>query len=216
MKSILCYGDSNTWGAIPKRQEVEDTRRYSAAERWPGVLRDRLGAGFVVAEEGLNGRTTALDDPYEGAHKNGLFYLLPCLETHQPIDLVVVMLGTNDLKHRFGLSAYDIACGAAALLDLILSRPCGRQAEPPRALLICPAPLARLDRLADMFANAGPKSQDLQTHYREAAERRGVFFLNAGDHIHSSDIDGIHLDADQHVLLGEAVAVKIKEIFAGD
>ena len=190
-----------------------ETQRYGVAERWPGVLRQSLGAEYLVIEEGLNARTTAFDDPIDGAHKNGKPYLLPCLETHHPIDLVIIMLGTNDLKHRFGLSAYDIASGAGALLDIVLSQPLGPGGKPPQTLLICPPPLATLDLLADMFVGGSQKSQEMAPHYRAAAGRRGSHFICAGDHIQSSDIDGIHLDVDQHALLGAAVAAKIEGIF---
>src|SRR5688572_13370016 len=105
MKTILCFGDSNTWGYVPGTG-----KRYPRSERWPGVLQETLGNEFLIIEEGLNARTTTMDDPIRGgAIKNGLTYLRPCLESHAPIDLVLLLLGTNDLKHRFGLSAYDVA-----------------------------------------------------------------------------------------------------------
>lgn len=212
MKTILCYGDSNTWGAMPLVR-LGETQRYGATERWPGVLRQQLGDGYLVIEEGLNARTTTFDDPFEGAHKNGKPYLLPCLESHHPIDLVIIMLGTNDLKHRFGLSAHDIASGAGSLLDIVLSKPLGPGGRPPQTLLICPPPLAKLDLLADMFTGGTEKSHEMTAHYRTAADRRGSHFICAADHIHCSDTDGIHLDSDQHALLGAAVAAKIGSIF---
>ena len=97
MKTILCYGDSNTWGYNPAT-----TERSSRDERWTGILRRELDDGYLVIEEGLNGRTTVWDDPIEG-YKNGKEYLIPCLETHKPLDLVIIMLGTNDLKVRFSV-----------------------------------------------------------------------------------------------------------------
>ncbi len=104
MKTVLCYGDSNTWGSDPETGE-----RFAPDVRWPGVLRRSLGEGYWVIEEGLGGRTTVRDDPIEGAHKNGRAYLRACLESHKPIDLMTIMLGTNDLKARFAASASDIA-----------------------------------------------------------------------------------------------------------
>ncbi|MGB5733865.1 MAG: GDSL-type esterase/lipase family protein [Thiohalocapsa sp.] len=100
MKSFLCYGDSNAWEMAPMAT-VTSATRYLPNERWPSVLRDKLGPDFSVIAEGLNGRTTVFDDPIDGAHKNGRTYLLPCLESHAPLDLVIIMLGTNDLKSRF-------------------------------------------------------------------------------------------------------------------
>ena len=205
MKTILCYGDSNTWGAVPLVVR-DDVRRFGFTERWPGVLRQQLGGGYWVIEEGLNGRTTVHDDPIEGAHKNGRTYLEPCLESHHPIDLVIVMLGTNDLKARFAVPAADIAAGAGALAEIVLNSAAGPAGGPPRLLLMCPPPLAQLDLLADMFAGGREKSQGLSLHYRAVAEAAGCAFLDAGDVIACSAVDGIHFDADAHGLLGKRVA----------
>src|SRR3990172_7397939 len=114
MKAILCYGDSNTWGYDPTTQD-----RFPRQVRWTGVLAQELGPEYYVIEEGLSGRTTVWDDPVEGLHKNGRTYLLPCLESHQPIDLILLMLGTNDLKMRFSVPAADIAASVGVLVDVI-------------------------------------------------------------------------------------------------
>ena len=123
VKTIMCYGDSNTWGCIPLTGP-QPPRRYGPAQRWPGVLRRELGDGYWIVEEGLNGRTTVWDDPLE-PFRSGKELLVPCLMTHQPIDLVIVMLGTNDLKGRFGVGARDIAAGAGLLLDIVRASDCG-------------------------------------------------------------------------------------------
>jgi lysophospholipase L1-like esterase len=127
MKTILCYGDSNTWGFNPVTQD-----RYPMTERWTGVLAQALGAGYHVIEEGLNGRTTLWDDPIE-EWRNGKTYLLPCLWSHKPIDLVTLMLGTNDLKERFSVSAYDIAASAGVIVDLTLRSGAGPNGSAPSA-----------------------------------------------------------------------------------
>jgi lysophospholipase L1-like esterase len=101
MKTILCYGDSNTWGAVPL-QSLELIERFGRSERWTGVLQRELGQAYEVIAEGCNGRTTVWEDPIEG-YKNGKEYLIPCLDSHQPLDLVIIMLGTNDLKARFSI-----------------------------------------------------------------------------------------------------------------
>lgn len=201
MKSILCYGDSNTWGAAPLKT-FGTANRYGLQTRWTGVMREELGDGYWVIEEGLNGRTTVFDDPVEGAHKNGRTYLLPCLETHAPLDLVIIMLGTNDLKSRFSKSPFDIAAGAGRLLEIILSNGVRNQVTPPETVLVCPAPLGRLTLFADMFEGGDTKSVNLARHYEAVARDRGSHFINAGDIISSSDTDGIHLDPDQHEILG--------------
>lgn len=207
MKTVLCYGDSNTWGSDPETGE-----RFGPEVRWPGVLAQELGDGFRVVEEGLSGRTTVRDDPIEGIHKNGRTYLTPCLESHKPIDLVTVMLGTNDLKERFRASASDIAQGAASLAEEILRSGCGPEGGAPKVLLISPPPVGELTDMAEMFEGAQEKSARFAGHYRYFAEQYGCGFLDAGAVISSSDVDGIHLQAGEHRKLGEAVAARIGEI----
>jgi lysophospholipase L1-like esterase len=203
MRRILCFGDSNTWGYDPATQE-----RFDEATRWTGVLQTALGRDFTVIEEGLNGRTTVWNDPIEG-HKNGHDYLVPCLETHRPLDLVVLMLGTNDLKRRFSLSAYDIAQGVAVLLRAISYSGAGRNGQPPRVLLMAPPPTATLSSFAEMFEGAGPKSLLLGAHYRVVAEQYHAAFLDTATVIRTSDIDGIHLESSEHAKLGRAVAQEV-------
>ncbi len=99
MKTILCFGDSNTWGARPLTS-LNDITRYGPDVRWGSVLRGTLGEGFWVVEEGLNGRTTVWPDPVEGEYKSGKSYLPACLESHAPLDLAAIMLGTNDLNQE--------------------------------------------------------------------------------------------------------------------
>lgn len=204
MRSVLCYGDSNTWGCAPLVGD-EAARRFPEDVRWTGVLRRELGPGWWVVEEGLNGRTTVWEDALE-PYRNGLEYLRPTLLSHQPLDVVVVMLGTNDLKHRFGVSAREIAEGARLLVDAVLASGCGPDGAAPRVLLVCPPPLGRLDELADQFEGGAGKSRELAEHYAAAAQVRSCAFLDAGAHIASSDVDGVHLEADAHARLGKAVA----------
>jgi lysophospholipase L1-like esterase len=207
VKTILCYGDSNTWGSDPETKE-----RFAEDVRWPGVLRRELGDGYRVIEEGLPGRTTVRDDPIEGDHKNGRTYLMACLESHRPLDLITLMLGTNDLKGRFGGSASDIAQGAACLADMMLRSGCGPNGGAPVVVLISPPAVARLTDLAQMFEGAEDKSRQFPEHYERFAEQFGCEFLDASQVIVSSDVDGIHLDAGEHGKLGRAVAARIGEI----
>lgn len=207
IKTVVCYGDSNTWGSVP-----ETGGRFPRGVRWPGVLAGQLGGGYYVVEEGLGGRTTVRDDPIEGDHKNGRTYLRACLESHKPIDLMTIMLGTNDLKARFGASASDIAQGAASLAEMALRSGCGPDDEAPRVLLISPPAIGRLTDMAEMFEEAPEKSRRFAKHYRRFAEQSGCDFLDAGDVIVSSDLDGIHFEAEEHRKLGEAVASRVREI----
>lgn len=206
-KVILCYGDSNTWGSIPVSEE-----RYAPHVRWTGVLAGQLGPGYQVIEEGLGGRTTLWDDPIEG-YKNGREYLIPCLNTHKPLDLVVLMLGTNDLKLRFSVSAYDIAASIAVLVEIIQKSAAGVGGRPPQVLLIAPPPLGKLTEYNEMFDGGLVKSRKLGAYYQQVAEQYQCAFLDAGLVIVSSDLDGVHFEADQHSRLGKAVAGKVKEIF---
>ncbi len=206
MKTILCYGDSNTWGYCPDTQT-----RYSRNERWGGVLRNTLGDDYLVLEEGLNGRTTVWDDPIEG-YKNGKEYLIPCLETHKPLDLVIIMLGTNDLKKRFSLSAFDIANGAGVLVKIVQKSEAGPDGNPPKVLLMAPPSVAKLTGFAAMFEGAESKSRLFSQEYARVAQETGCAFLDTADIIVSSDVDGIHFDLDEHRKLGEAVAARVREL----
>lgn len=210
MKTIVCYGDSNTWGYDPVGQN-----RFSFEVRWPGVMRKTLGVGYWIIEEGLGGRTTVFDDPIE-LHRNGRTYLTPCLLSHRPFDLITIMLGTNDLKARFNVPAADIARGAGALVEMVQKSDAGINDRPPKVLLICPPPIAPLagTRLADMFTDAEAKSRELAQHYRNVALELGCDFMNAGDVITSSPVDAIHFEANEHRKLGEAVAARVRDMLA--
>lgn len=210
MKTVLCYGDSNTWGCVPARSS-DPGGRFPPAARWPGVLRHELGNGYWVVEEGLCGRTTVWDDALS-PHRNGRELLLPLLLTHEPLDLVIIMLGTNDLKHRIGVSAREIAEGAGMLLDIVAVSGCGSEGDAPKTLLVCPAPVAHLDELADEFEGATEKSRQLAGHYAAAAEARASAFLDAGTVISSSDVDGIHLGEPEHRVLGHAIAGHVRAL----
>ena len=208
MKTVLSYGDSNTWGYDPATEG-----RYPLAARWTSVLARELGPDYLVIPEGLNGRTTVWPDPWEGEHKSGKTYLIPCLESHYPLDLVVLMLGTNDLKHRFGLSAWDIARGAQTLVEMIQRSEFGPEGGPPAVLLIAPPPTCVQGTLfAEMFADSDEKSLGLSDQYHRVAEELGCSFLDAGQVIVSSKQDGIHLDPSELPKLGKAVATAVKEI----
>ncbi len=206
IKTVLCFGDSNTWGYDPRTGG-----RYPRDARWPGVLRRELGEVYLVIEEGLNGRTTVWDDPIEG-YKNGKTYLIPCLETHNPIDLVIILLGTNDLKMRFSVSAFDIANGAGVLVDIAQKSAAGPGGREPQVLLVAPPPVAKLTGFAEMFEGAETKSARFAENYRRVAAERGCAFLDASEVITSSDLDGIHLEEGEHAKLGMAVARKVRAI----
>jgi len=205
MRTVLCYGDSNTWGYEPATG-----KRFPEDVRWPGVLARELGEGFRVIEEALNGRTTVRDDPVE-EYKNGKDYLSPCLESHAPLDLVIIALGVNDLKARFFASASDVADGAGVLVSIVQRSGAAPNTGSPMVLLVAPPPIGVLTELALMFAGAEGKSRGFSRQYRRVAEKYGCVLLDAGEVARASDCDGIHLEADEHRKLGEAVAALAKK-----
>lgn len=204
MKTILCYGDSLTWGYDPVTGE-----RISRNKRWPGVLRDNLNDKYYIIEEGLNGRTTVWDDPLHGGFKNGMKYLIPCLASHRPIDIVILFLGTNDLKKRFSLTASEITHGICVLTNIILKSESGPLEMPPKLLLIAPPIVKNIpgsSRFSEEFEDGKSKSLKLGEYYKEVAEEYGCYFLDASKTVEVSDIDGIHLDVNEHIKLGNKVA----------
>lgn len=206
-RTILAYGDSNTWGAVPM-EGPDSAERFAPEQRWPTVAERRLGPQVRIMAEGLNGRTTCHDDPIEGLHKNGERFLPVAIETHMPLDGAVVMLGTNDLKARFCVSPAEIAAGAGRLVRI------AQAYGIPKILLVAPAPLAALGWLGDMFAGGEEKSRGLGPAFAEMARRLDVDFLDAGTVIRSSAVDGIHLDAAAQVALGAAIGDKLKAMLA--
>jgi lysophospholipase L1-like esterase len=205
---IVCYGDSNTWGYDPATRQ-----RFPADVRWTGILARELGLGYQVIEEGLNGRTTVWDDPLDPG-RNGLTYLRPCLESHRPLDLVTIMLGTNDLKRRFAISGSDIAEGAGRLVELAQHYARRADDSPAAVLLMIPPPVAKLTLLDRMFEGAAEKSREFGRHYRTIAEWYAVPVLDAGEVIVSSDLDGIHFQAAEHAKLGTAVAREVRRVLS--
>lgn len=206
MKNILCFGDSNTWGYVPGTGS-----RYPKQIRWTGILQNLLGNSSFIIEEGLNGRTTVLDDPTRIA-KNGMTYLRPCLDSQAPIDLVVMMLGTNDCKHRFGLSAFDISEGVAMLVSTILQSGSGINGKAPQILLVSPPFIMPAPSKMDLFFGAEEKSKHLAYHVQQVANNTASHFIDAAKHCAVSAIDGIHLDEAGHLALAQAIAEKINTL----
>ncbi len=194
MRTILCFGDSNTWGYVPG----SEGERFPWEVRWPGVLQRELGDGYRVLEEGLSGRTTVLDNPLD-PYRNGREYLIPCLETHRPLDLVVVFLGTNDLCDRYALPPIDIARAAASLAAIVRAS----EGSPQALLLGLPRLGAGLD---ESMSQAPAKAAELPRCFRLAAAEVGVPLLDLSEVTAYTEADGIHLDADGHRAVGLAVA----------
>ena len=207
MKTIVCFGDSNTYGRDPVTKG-----RLDKNTRWPGVLQDTLGDDYDVIEEGLNGRTTVWDDPVRGGPKrNGSLYLLPCLESHAPINLLIMMLGTNDLKARFAVTPYDIGESMGFLIEIAQNSRSGIKVKGPDILLMAPPPLGELTEWAETFQGGVEKSKTLSKYYESVASAYGCLFLDTGTIIQSSKMDGLHYDPEDHHKLGKAVADIVSE-----
>ncbi|MFT5130126.1 MAG: lysophospholipase L1-like esterase [Rhodothermales bacterium] len=209
MKSILCYGDSNTWGFIPGT----DYERHPYHRRWPGVMAGLLGDGFLVIEEGLSGRTTVYDDP-TFLDRNGRVHLPSVLDTHTPVDLVIIMLGTNDTKHHLGLNADDIARGAAWLVNYVLASQAGPGKGAPHVLLAAPVAISDAAPLVcgHAFDGAPEKSRQFPRAYGELAEQLGVPLFDAATAASPDDADGLHLDEPAHQALAIALAERVREL----
>ena len=207
MPTVLCYGDSNTHGS-PALADISVNARL--VRPWPAVLAEL--SGWKVIAEGLPGRTTVHNDPVEGVHKNGLAHLPVSLESHRPLDVVAILLGTNDLKARFGVGPFEIAQSAARLVQAVSTSTAGRDGVRPKPLLIAPTPIIETGRFAELFAGGAEKSRRLAEEYAAQADLLSCAFLDAGQHMTVSPVDGIHFDQDQHDKLGRAVAAKLGEM----
>lgn len=210
-RTILLFGDSNTHGTMPM-PDLGFGGRFDRDDRWAGRLAKLLPDWEVIAE-GHPGRTTVHDDPVEGAHRNGLTVLPALLESHKPLDVVLMMLGTNDLKERFSVNACDIALSLERLVRLILASGTGPANGAPGVLLVAPPPIIEVGCLAGMFAGGAAKSRALPAEIKAAAARVGVPFLGAGQVVKVSPVDGIHYDAEANPLLAEAFATAIRAHF---
>lgn len=208
-RTILCYGDSNTHGTGPIPAWGQGFR-HGRADRWPVIMGQALGAGYEVIAEGHGGRTVCHDDPVEGPHRNGMTILPAILESHKPLDLVIVMLGTNDLKPRFAMNAADIALSLERMIRAIRNSECGLGNGAPQILLIAPPPVIEVGPLAEIFEGAAARSAGLGAAIRLVAERAGVGFVDAGEHIAVSAVDGIHYEAAAHHILGEVMAEAVR------
>lgn len=203
VKHILCFGDSNTHGYIP------GGGRYDDDTRWTGILRQLLGSDYMIIEEGLNGRTSSFDDPFE-PFKNGMDYIIPCLETHKPLDLTILMLGSNDMKQRFSPSTEKISASLERLARLILD-----VSEAP-VLLVSPILLGDNMDNSDFAPSFSPEavsiSHELGAALKNVADKLQIPFMNAADYAAPSLEDSLHLTAEGHRALAQAFYKKVLEI----
>ncbi len=192
MKTILCYGDSLTWG-----YDAGTIGRHAAADRWPNVLGQALGPEISVIAEGLNGRTTAFDDPTDGADRNGARVLPTILSTHAPIDLIIVMLGTNDMKGWVHGQAIAAREGMERIVDVVRGHAYPLGGTAPDILIVAPPPMVETaePRFAAMFEGGLETSRMLASFYSDLADETGCGFFDAGSVAKATPLDGVHLDA---------------------
>ena len=206
MKTVLCFGDSNTYGYIPGSQG----ERYSAEIRWPKQLGALLGKEYEVVEEGLNGRTTAFGDNIE-PYRCGLDHILPCLLSHAPVDLLIIMLGVNDTKDRYHVRAEEIGYG----LEELIMKVAGYyhfQAQTPEILVVAPVPLGDMDQGIEFSERSRRESQLLPGIFEETAQRFGCAFFDAGSVIRELGCDNIHFTPEDHRLLARALEPLVRKL----
>ena len=207
-KTVLTFGDSNTYGTPPAHARGE-FNRFGPGIRWPTVMQSALGPDWALVEDGLPGRTTNKADPVMGAHMDGQLGLRIALESQGPIDLLVIMLGTNDLKTHHGAGVDQVVAGLAGLLGIARSEPYQLRHGGFDILLISPPSVLEQGTFRDGLLGATTKSRDLPFAIAQLADHWGLPFMDAGMHIQPSPIDGLHFAAEDHVTLGRAVAAKI-------
>ena len=210
-RTVLCFGDSNTHGTMAMRFAT-DRRRHPKAHRWTSVMAGQLGPDWDVISEGHPGRTAVFDDPVEGVHKNAMRSLQTILESHRPLDLVLVMLGTNDLKSRFSASAHNVALGVQRVVMEIGRSDCGPEGQPPKVLLVAPVEVDETGIFTEVFSGAADKARALVGLLRDVAERQNAGFLNTNEVARVDPVDGIHLDATAHDAIGRAAARSVLQI----
>ncbi len=212
MKTILVYADSLSWGLIPLTRN-----RLPFAARWPGVLEHTLladGLNTRVSEYCLNGRRTVWEDPFKPG-RNGLIGLAQLIETQSPLDLVILMLGTNDFQSMHTNNAWHSAQGTAALIQAIRLAPIESGMVAPPILVIAPPPILQpKGAIAGKFLGGDAKCVGLSAALAEVCANAQCHFFDAATVVSSSALDGVHLDAPQHAVLGAAIAAQVQKILA--
>lgn len=209
MAVVLCFGDSLTYGFDPATGG-----RFPPQDRWPEVMAGILGPDHTVLSEALPGRTTVFDSPYADT-RSGRAMLPAVLESHAPVDLVVLMLGTNDLQGPLELSARHSASGLWTLIDIVNRSAAAPAAGKPACLVVAPPPLVDPKGFMGVFfAGREAQSRELPVHFRTICEQTGTPFLDAGDFVGPSPVDGVHLDPEGQRTLGTAIAQKVGELLS--
>lgn len=209
---IVCFGDSNTWGYNPRTRE-----RFPEEVRWTGILQQELGDRYRVIEEGQNSRTIALEDPCEG-EKNGMAHIVPCMESQKPFDLLILMLGTNDMKQKFNLAPLDIYKAMQLMLEKAISFARYHMPAMPRILLVAPPLVGENIRASRLGASYGYEraiqvSRELGGLYRELAQQYGCDFLDAAAFVQVGGTDSIHLEEEGHRRFAAEILAYVRQRF---
>jgi lysophospholipase L1-like esterase len=210
MKTVLAFGDSLTWGSRPG-----GAGRHPHADRWPSVLEVALAGRARVIAEGLGGRTTCFDDFSAAADRNGARILPTLLGSHAPLDLVIIMLGANDLKPHICGTAFGTAAGMNRLVEIVKTYPYSHGYRPPQLLVVAPPHFCETET-GDGWPAAQrsiAESKALAGYYREIAERHGAAFFDAAEIAVASPLDGVHLDAANTRAIGEGLAPLVAKLF---
>ncbi|MDO9418850.1 SGNH/GDSL hydrolase family protein [Pararhizobium sp.] len=208
MKTVLCYGDSLTWG-----YDAETLGRHALESRWPSVLQAALGEGVQVIAEGLNGRTTVYDDHTADCDRNGARILPTILHSHDPIDLVIIMLGANDMKPVLCGTAFGAASGVERLIELVRHHAWSFDTgETPEILIVAPPVLSETAdaAFAAMFAGGVEQSAMLGSLYADLADEKGCGFFDAASVAKTTPLDGVHLDADNTRAIGRGLEPMVR------
>ena len=213
MKNILCFGDSNTWGYDPATQT-----RFSKDIRWTGVLQQLLGSKYNVIEEGLNGRTTNVNEKqdhgmgYFRPFRSAMDLLSVLIETNSPLDLIIVMLGTNDLKTNFNQSSEMIAKNMRLVCESIIDND---YFQSKSIILVSPTHInEESPNLLDSFIGTTQASQSFSNSYRKISDDLDLYFLDASESVKTNKIDGLHWDAMQHSDFANSLFNKIKKVYS--
>jgi lysophospholipase L1-like esterase len=211
MKTVFFYGDSYTWGYDPGKGT-----RFPYEQRWTSIVREKLGRDYTVIVEALNGRTTAFDDPF-CSYRNGQFAFPMLLDSHHPIDLLVIMLGSNDCKEHLHNRPTAISWGMRSLVELARGKGYGPDGNDPAILILAPPAMipgdqGRANFDLREFDGAAAKASELAKEYKKIAAENNCFFLDTAPAAPPSPIDGLHLSVESNKTLGEWIAPEILKL----
>ena len=217
--NILCFGDSNTWGCVGRWQEsLLPPPRYDEEHRWPDVMAKELGEGYNVVTDALCGRTTIYTHRDEGPMYSAEPYMLACMRCHSPLDLMIIMLGTNDIYNYPPLNPDNIGDGMRKLVTMAQSSQWGREHQAPRILIIAPIEVKKPSPNGRQLVYAKYRQEEgvalsklFPSVYKKIADEMGCGFLNAAEFAVPCDADGLHMDEHGQISLGKAVAKWVKE-----